>query len=284
MISREEKNKEIVNEIRKEQARNISKKILHITTTIIIILLLLFSYIYFIGVKGLTTNEFVIKNSSIPKSFHGIKIVHITDLLYGREIDSKYLNKLQEEIKLINPNIITFTGNIFNNNYTTSEEDIKNINTFFKNLPYTIGKYAIKGNLDTRTFDLIMDNTDFTILNNESITIYNNSQESINIIGINYNDKATINKENDFYTITLINNYDYYKEYNVSSNLVLAGNNLGGEIRLFNLPLLGNNKYNNSYYEENNTKIYISSGIGSLHHMRFMNHPSINVYRLINTK
>ena len=58
---------------------------------------------------------------------------------------------------------------------------------------------------------------------------------------------------------------------------------LGGEIRLFNTPLLSNNNYMNNYYEEDNSKIYISNGLGSIHHMRFMNHPSINVYRLISS-
>ena len=34
--------------------------------------------------------------------------------------------------------------------------------------------------------------------------------------------------------------------------------------------------------QENNSKIYISNGIGSNHGLRLMNKPSINVYRLYN--
>ena len=126
-----------------------------------------------------------------------------------------------------------------------------------------------------------MDNTNFTILDNEVLTIYNDSDDYINICGININKNDTISLKNDNYTITLINNYDMYSNYNIKSNLVLAGNNLGGEIRLFNIPLLANNKYMNNFYKDNNANIYISNGLGSIHHMRFMNHPSINVFRII---
>ena len=80
----------------------------------------------------------------------------------------------------------------------------------------------------------------------------------------------------------IINNYDDYNKYNLSSNIVLAGHNLGGEVRLFNLPLLGLDKHLNNYYEENNSKVYISNGLGSIHHLRLMNIPSMNVYRLYN--
>ena len=280
MITREEKNKEDINEINREKAINISKKILHIAGIIMLIFILFFAYIYFIGVKGLFTNEFIIKDTSIPKSFHGVKILHFSDLLYGSTIKESEIKTLLEEIKLVNPDLVFFTGNMIYEKSNLSEEDINTLNDFFKEIPYTIGKYAIKGDLDNQSFNLILENTNFTILNNEIQKVYNNDESYINIVGLS-NKIDIIQKKDDNYTITLINNYDNYKEYNIKSNLVFAGHNLGGEIRLFNIPLLGNNQYNNLYYEENN-KTYISNGLGSIHHMRFMNHPSINVYRLYN--
>lgn len=281
MISREEKNKSKVKEIKREKNLAISKKIIHIFIIIFIISLSFCAYIYFIGVKGLKTNEYLIKNKNIPASFHGVKILHFSDLLYGQEINENYLIKLTKEIRLINPNIVFFTGNILHNQYNANEQDFKTLNNFFKNIPYTIGKYVIKGDTDNNNFDLIMENTDFSVLNNECVSIYNNKLEYINVIGISNINNQIITKSDDSYTITLINNYDEYANFNIFSNLVLAGNNLGGEIKLFNHSLLGNNKYMNNFYQEKETTIYISSGIGSIHHIRFMNHPSINVYRLI---
>ncbi len=53
-------------------------------------------------------------------------------------------------------------------------------------------------------------------------------------------------------------------------------------MRPFGIPLLGLDKHLDNYYEENNTKVYISSGLGSIHNLRLMNKPSMNVYRLYN--
>lgn len=278
MITREEKNKDLDDEIKKEHTINVSKKIMKIIFTLFLIFSFLFLYMYFVEVKLLKTNEYIIKDN-IPHSFNGIKILHFSDLLYGKTINKKELDKLQKEIKLINPDIVFYTGNLINSD-NLLESDYHEINNFMKNIPYKIGKYAVRGDKDNNNFDLIFDDTNFNILDNELIKIYNNDLEEINIIGINSDSENEIKKDNSSYTITIINNYDNYNKYNLSSNLVFAGNNLGGEIKLFAVPLLGNNTYMNSYYEENGSKIYISNGLGSIHHMRFMNRPSINVYRL----
>ena len=279
MISREEKNKKYVNEIKKEKTIFLSKKIIKIFGIIIILFTILFLYLYFIGPKGLESHEYSILDDKIPNSFHGIKILHFSDLLYGSTINNNSIDEITEEINLINPDIVFFTGNIISENYQITQNDIKHLNDFFSKIPYKIGKYAISGDTDSSTFNLILENTNFVILDNESISIYN-EKDKINLVGTNKNNKKEI-KNTDLYTITLINNYDEY-DTNLSSNLVLAGHNLGGEINLFGLPLLGTDKHLNNYYEENNMKIYISSGLGTKHHMRFMNRPSLNVYRLYN--
>ncbi len=278
MISREEKNKVVIDEINREKSIRISKIIIKTLFIIIAIFSLLFLYMYYIGPKGLKTNE-IILNDNYPNSFNGIKILHFSDILYGKTIYQNEIKKIQTEINLINPDIVFFTGNIISNDYQINEEEIKELNSFFKNIPYSIGKYAIRGDIDSISFDLILENTGFIILDNESIDIFNNTNDKIHIIGINTNEIKELNN-NDDYTITLINNYDYYEKYHLNSNLIFAGNNLGGEIRPFNIPLLGSNKYMNNFYQEGNTKVYISSGLGTIHHMRLFNKPSLNVYRL----
>ena len=281
MNSREEKNKKYVDEIKREKLIKVLKVVLKIFGIIMLIFTLLFLYSYYIETNRYETKEYVIKDISIPDDFNGIKVLHFTDILYGKTIDKDKLLKIGEEIKLINPNIVIFTGNIVSSNYEISEDEIKLLNEFFNGIPYTIGKYAVTGDKDTRNFKLIMENTNFTILDNELLEIYNGINK-INLIGIGYNEDKEINNDSDDYTITIINNYDDYNKYNLSSNIVLAGHNLGGEVRLFNLPLLGLDKHLNNYYEENNSKVYISNGLGSIHHLRLMNIPSMNVYRLYN--
>ena len=281
MISREEKNKVYVDEIKKEKTRKVLKIFLKIIGLLLLIFAGLFLYSYFIEVTFFKTNEIVLVDDKIPAGFNGKKILHLSDILYGKTISKKELNKLTEEIQLINPDIIFFTGNIVSHDYSLNEDEINEINNFFKEMPYTIGKYAIKGDTDTNSFDLFFDNTEFTIINNEKIDLYTEQNEKLNIVGLNYNEENEI-KLDDCYTIVLINNFDEFNKHNIEANLVLAGHNLGGEMRLFDIPLLGLDKHLNSYYEDNNTKVYISNGLGSIHHMRLMNRPSMNVYRLYN--
>ena len=281
MTSREEKNKKYVDEIKREKTTKIIKISLKIFGVIVLVFTLLFLYSYYVEPNNIETHEFLIKDSNLPKEFNGIKILHFSDLLYGKTINKETILKISEEIEKINPDIVLFTGNIVDKEYEIHEDEINKLNDFFINIPYTIGKYAVSGDLDTRNFKLIMENTGFNILDSEVYEIYNGINK-INLIGISYGEEKEITNNNETYTITIINNYDDYNKFNISSNLVFSGHNLGGELRPFGLPLLGMDKHLNNYYEENNTKVYISNGLGSPHHLRLMNKPSMNVYRLYN--
>ena len=236
MTSREEKNKKYVDEINKEKAFKITKIILRVLLIILVIFSSIFLYAKFYEPTKIITHEFLIKDISIPDEFNGKKVLHFTDILYGSTINDDKLLKIQNEINLINPDIVLFTGNIISKEKQVSEDEIKKLNNFFKSIPYTIGKYAIQGDTDNQNYSLIMENTNFIVLNNELLELYNGINK-INIIGINYNNDKSITNDSNDYTITIINNYDDYNKYNISSNLVLAGHNLGGEIRLFNTPL-----------------------------------------------
>jgi len=284
MISRSEKNKKVVQEINKEKTIKMSKILLVITLIISLIVVLLYLYVRFIGTSLIETHEFVIRDNRIPASMHGVKILHLSDLLYGSTIDKNDLDFLQEEIELINPQIIVFTGDIVDENYSLSNDEINYLQDFFNEIKTDLGKYAIYGDMDNSNFNSIMNKTDFVILNNKHVLVYNKENTPINLIGLNVNEINNIEDlNNDYFTIGLIHNYDNYNKFMVNSDVILAGHNLGGEIRLpFTSGLLGDNQYDDNYYEINGTKVHISNGLGSIHKMRFFNHPSINVYRLYN--
>uniref|UniRef100_UPI0026020A7A hypothetical protein n=1 Tax=uncultured Methanobrevibacter sp. TaxID=253161 RepID=UPI0026020A7A len=78
MTSREERNKVLEDEIKKEQAINTSKKILKILFITILVFSSIYLYTYFIGVKFIKTHEYVIKDNMLPQSFNGIKILHFS--------------------------------------------------------------------------------------------------------------------------------------------------------------------------------------------------------------
>lgn len=286
MVTREEKNKKIRKKLNREKNINYSRNIIKVFLLIGFMFVLVFLNLRYVGTGFIKTKEFIIKDSLIPMSFHGKKILHFSDLLYGSTIFEDDLDYLEKEFQKIKPDIVIFTGDILDKNYNISKESLNKLKDFFNNIPYTIGKYSVKGDFDQSTFDLIMNEADFNILDNEYKLVYYKDNNPISLIGFNSNnislEKIDNEKINGLYKISLIHNFDYYNQ-SFNSNLILAGHNLNGEIYIpYYQGLLGNNIYNKSYYEIENSKVYISNGLGSIHKLRMFNHPSINVYRLMN--
>ena len=277
MITRREINKKITNEIEREKTIKFSKKITLIFFIIVIIIILIFLYMRFIGTSFIGTNEKYLYDN-IPSSFDGLKIVQISDLLYGSTINDKDLDHISNEIKMINPDIIFFTGDLIDNSYNLIKKD--NIEKFLTSLSAPYGKYAIKGELDNEDYEILLDKCGFEVLVNTTKELFNKTTDKIIIKGLDINNVETVDNT-DSYTICLIHNYDYFDKFNTNCDVTFAGHNLGGEIRIpFTKGILGNNKYKDSYYEFSNNQVFISSGLGSKHKLRLFNHPELNVYRI----
>ena len=282
MRTRQEKNKKIQDEITKEKHQKRMKKIVKVISIILIISLTILSYGMFIGAKYTFVNEHKITDKKIPNSFHGLKIVQISDLLYP-SLKSNDLDKLTKKINELKSDILVFTGNIKRNNYELTKKDITTLNKFFNSLNSNIKKYAIYGNNDNDNLKLIFENTNFLILDNQEDIIYNGENESIKIIGFNAKklDFSNITESND-YTICLLSNPDKITKVNNTCQVVFSGETLGGEIKLPFTKGLDNHTYYKKYYLINQTKLYINNGLGNNYNLRLFNHPSINFYRLTN--
>lgn len=295
-------------EIHKEEKKEIEQpettKEKHYFRNFIIILgilfLLIILYAYFIGTSFLEVKEYKIESNEIPESFNGFKVIHISDIHYG--ITNK--NKLENMIKKVNelkPDVIFFTGDLIDKNIKANEE-LKNelINLLTKlNSPY---KYAIYGNEDYNNefYKDIITSSDFTLLENEAKLLYYKESIPIEIIGFSsietnpsYNDINNLLEdinETNLYRIILTHEPDSLDNFiSYEPNLILSGHTLGGLVKLpFGKPLFlpdnGKNYYED-YYEINNSKFFISNGIGTSNlSIRLNNHPSINFYRLYKTK
>lgn len=273
-----------------------------IITTIIIL------YARFIGTKGLVVKEYRIMNDKFTDNFYGLKIVHLSDLHYGDTTNKQDLEKIIDRINLIKPDIVVFTGDLYSNGLEDDKKD--ELTSALKNIKVNIKKYAIMGNHDDDSWDDIMKDSDFINLNNAIDIIYNNNGSSILFAGINTNDDIdeSIKKIDDFlkptesnpeepntqptpniiYKILLLHEPDKILDFDYSSyDLILAGHSHNGQIRLPFIGALytpaGSKKYYDEFYDLGNTKLYISSGIGtSKLKLRLFNRPSINLYRLTN--
>lgn len=279
-----------------------------------IVLLIVLLYSRFISTKGLNIKEYKVVNHNITESYHGLKIVHISDLHYGSTIFEKELNTLVEKTNELNPDIIVFTGDLFTDKKTYDKEII--INSLSK-LQAKLGKYYVSGNHDTPMNDYreIMDNSGFINMNDDYTLIYNESNQAILLSGISTcftgssskNETEaencdmgvktakvdsyladTTDEKKPIYSIALMHEPDYIDNLNLEHyNLILAGHSHGGQIRL---PFLGKiitptgaKKYYDAHYTVENTELYISSGIGNSGlNLRFFNRPSFNFYRITN--
>jgi predicted MPP superfamily phosphohydrolase len=133
---------------------------------------------------------------SLPRSFHGLKIVQISDLHLGSfNYRFKKLNEAVEKINHLKPDYIVFTGDLVNN-YAW---ELRGWARVFRKLEAKKGKYAILGNHDygdysqwespsakEKNFNDIKNfftDIGFNLLLNES-EIVKNKSEDIALIGV----------------------------------------------------------------------------------------------------
>lgn len=261
-------------------------------------------YSRYVATKGLIVKEYKITNQVLTDNFHGLKIVHISDLHYGSTFKEKELIRLTKKIKIIKPDIVVLTGDLFDDRYKLTSKQKQILIKNLSKIEPVIGKYAITGNHDINTdWEEIIKGSGFTNLNDDYTSIYNGGTSYIFLAGISSNLKSDVkpkatklenyldtlnDEEKPIYKILLIHEPDYINKFDYSRyDMILAGHSHNGQVRLPFVGAIytpvGSKKYYNEYYQLNNTKLYISSGLGtSKYDFRFLNHPSFNFYRLTN--
>ena len=260
---------------------------------IIVILLLIaitFIYMRFIATSGFIIKEFNVTSEKLPKGFNGVKVIHLSDIHYASVGEAK-LNKAVEEVNTMKPDIIVFTGDLYDE-FSNLTEDMENkiINALSK-LNAPLGKYAVSGNHDYKydRFTDIITKSGFTYLENETKLIYYNDETPIEIIGYPDEREANPNYDielSDFFKIALIHEGDSWEHIKDKGiDLTLAGHSHGGQVRLPFIGCLikvdGGKKYCEEHYTNNDSELYVNFGLGETEFkIRSFNKPSINMYRL----
>ena len=298
----EEKQQEIFKEQNKENIKKIVKKVMKILLIILVIGTIFFSYTTYVSSVKIKVREYRITEKKIPASFNGLKIIQLTDLHYGTTM---FNENVKDIVKMTNdrkPDLIVFTGDLINKNYKLTNKEQEEIIKELKKLSASLGKYAIIGDEDNEKTNNILNQANFTILKNESELIYQKNNEPILLVGLSSNSKNqniekaySYFKQNVFnsniYTITLLHEPDTVDDIIGSYNrdLFLAGHSNNGNIRLpfvkYSLfKVDGAKKYDQDYYNLGNSKLYISSGLGTTNksNIRLFCRPSINFFRLSN--
>ena len=277
------------------------RKFFKFLLVLLIIGVLIFLYARYIGTSGLITHEYKIETSDIGDSFDGLKVIHFSDLHYLRITNKDTLKNVIDEINLINPDVVFFTGDLVDKDFELSENEEVELIRLLGEINSKYGKYAAIGNhdyyKDAEQLKNIFASSDFNLMRNDYDIIYGDNDDKLFIGGVDtYSyDAADIDKVMEYfydnedisYKIILAHEPDYtdtiISKYDV--DLVLSGHSHNGQINIPYIKKLflpfGSEKYYEEYYRVSNTDLYVSSGIGvSRINLRLFNRPSINFYRI----
>lgn len=298
----ESKQKEIFKEQNKETAKKVIKSVLKTTLILTLSIGIFFAYTTYISTVKINVREYRVINNKIPNSFNGLKIIHFSDLHYGSTMFTKDIKKLVNLTNDRKPDLILFTGDLINKNYKLSSKEQEEIINELKKLNASLGKYAILGEEDSESFTTIFNQSNFQILKDEYELIFSNDNTPILLVGLTtpIKDSTNIDKaysyfqeqthNSNIYTITMLHQPDYVDDVvgKYQSDFFLAGHSHNGNIRVpylnYAIKKEGAKKYDQDYYQIDNSKLYISSGLGTnnSNSIRLFCRPSINFFRLSN--
>lgn len=269
----------------------------YIIGLIVIIITLFFLYLRFISTSGFIVKEYRVTNNNIG-DYNGLKVVHFSDIHYKSTFDYQDFEEVIEKINYINPDIVVFTGDIFDKKLSYSSKDIKDLTTLFGKIKASYKKYSIRGDNDKEEYyNTIIGNSNFTDLSNNYDLIYSKSVNPILIAGVSSGEENVSNKllnanryllsdeGEKVYSILITHEPDNAK-YAGNFDLILAGHSLNGQIKL---PGIGGIKkvdgartYYDEHYKISKSDLYISGGLGTTKvNLRYFNKPSINFYRIV---
>ncbi len=252
-----------------------------------ILIILIACYMFLWIHKWITLEEMPIIYEPLPSNFNGLKIVHFSDIHYGKTTHEEEMKQVIKKINEVKPDIIVFTGDLLNNGINLPEQSIQFLKNELSKLNAKLKKYAIQGDNDYQnieTYQSIMTEAGFKILNNEQDLIFYKGNIPIQISGISSIQKEDIIEDNLWnteekigYRILLSHEPEVLDVLQTKPNLLLSGHTLGG------LPWKDSAKYTKGKYQKEETTIIVSPGIGTEKYpIRFWNNPTIYLYRLYN--
>lgn len=264
-----------------EKTKN--KKIIKVIFSVII---LIFVFWVVWGNLTLDVNTYTLESETLPKSFDGFKIAHLSDL--HDSIMIKDNEKLLSELKEFSPDVIAVTGDAVDSNRPNFEATASFFYEAMKIAPcyYVLGNH--EGWFDDETlasFESKLLEAGVVILRGDSVLIERGG-EKIEILGIDdpvfaskkqmsYSSHMSVENiksisKHDGYKILLSHRPEYFENYvGADIDLVLSGHVHGGQVRI---PFIGGvygpdqgffPEYDSGIYEKNTTKMSVSRGLGN---------------------
>lgn len=269
------------------------RNILQIVTAFIALALLLALY-----ALKIEPNISIIKKQVVGEaSGETIKIIQISDVQIGEDYTPNKFIKVVEKIKAQKPDILLFTGDLYEN-YAMYGEETRVVQAL-ASIEAQYGKYAVWGNRDygggaVRRYKDIMEECGITLLENEGKEIITKDKKIIYLAGLDdyllgmqkIEGAAAKIKEDQDYRILMTHEPDVADQYcEYGFDLIVAGHSHGGQVYIpFTEGITTSmaRKYVKGFYElSNGTKLYVNPGIGtSRFPVRFLVPPEITLFQL----
>lgn len=248
-------------------------------------------YAFFIEPKRIVTHNYTIGNNDKKKP---IKVVQLSDIHIQEKYPASQLEKIVTTVNHEKPDIILFTGDLFDNyaKYGPTDEVIAALSR----LTAPLGKYAVWGNHDygggaARVYPEILAAADFQLLENSGVDVSLPHGKSIYIGGLDDSmlgnssiDDTLAGRQSD-YTILLSHEPDKADDVvDHGIQLILSGHSHGGQIKLPFITIknvMAENYFDGFYTLANDTTLYVNTGLGTTKiPARFRVPPEIAVFDL----
>lgn len=231
------------------------------------------------------------KNDRTP-----LNVVQISDLQVSEYYETNRLDKVIEKVNAQKPDILLFTGDLFDN-YSKYPEQRAPMIEKLKAFKANIGKYAVWGNHDygggaVRVNEDVMSAGGFTVLRNQGETLTLSDGRQVFLGGL---DDSLLGNPSVSDTLAYRQNYDYAitmtHEPDVAdafigtdTQLVLAGHSHGGQVWIPFYPIKNvlAEKYTRGLYQlDAITQLYVNTGIGTTSiHARFGVIPEVTQFTI----
>ena len=249
-----------------------------------------FCWAYFVEPTMIRVEEVTVEARALPNAAQGLKIVHFSDAHLGFGLDEQMLADVVEQINAQSPDMIAFTGDLYDD-YSKSDIDDAKVIELLGKLSARLGKYAVLGNHDygpqaQARIDEILSAAGFTVLYNDMLQL---PEYGLSIFGMDdcmfgKGSASAFLAQPESFNLVLCHEPDVFAQMN-GVDLMLSGHTHGGQIRL---PLLGatalprlGREYVAGLHENGAQQLYVNRGLGTtIMKLRFLCTPEITVLTL----
>lgn len=231
-----------------------------------------------------------LSSSKIPESMKDVSILYFTDLQFGKFETQDRAKKVFEQIKELDPDIVIFGGDLIDENYDLSQKNMAFLIKYLSKIKAPLGKFCVLGEKDADTAKTIYNQSEFEILDNKTIKLFNHTKEYISLTSLSENTKeySFMPTSSDTYNLLVTHmpdNLNADELLNYPIDFALCGHSHGTQVTA---PILGAYRSVDGAKEINRNKqkklsfsYIISSGIGCTHvNLRLKSTPEIYYFTL----